>query len=315
MARHGPACLPLLGLAPCRPPPPCQLKFRSSNRNLWQDNGGAAAAAAAGGDGKQLKRLRKAGGDAPAAAAAPAADELEDAEASPAAAAAPKRRASPTPKGKGRARSGSPDGKAAAVKKAAAKALAEADSEAAELSASTSSEAEAEEGEEAQSSPASSAKKKGSAQKLALSRAGAKGAKVEGVGTGAIKAAAVHGTFDLRRAFSTGLGRRAAAAGRAAGRAGRQRQRQGGATRGTRAHVCVCPCRCLPPWGPPGTLCWFSCPARLQGSLQPTLPRSPLAAPLCSKLATWEAGKPVPFSFLADTFDAIAETTKVRASL
>ncbi len=34
-----------------------------------------------------------------------------------------------------------------------------------------------------------------------------------------------------------------------------------------------------------------------------------------SKLATWEAGKPVPFSFLADTFDAIAETSKVHVVL
>jgi DNA ligase-1 len=81
--------------------------------------------------------------------------------------------------------------------------------------------------EEASPSPSSSKKaKKGSAQKLALSKAGAKGSKVEGVGTGAIKAAALHGNFDV------------------------------------------------------------------------------------SKLATWEAGKPVPFSFLADTFDAIAETSK-----
>ena len=28
------------------------------------------------------------------------------------------------------------------------------------------------------------------------------------------------------------------------------------------------------------------------------------------KLATWKAGQPVPFAFLADTFEAIAETTK-----
>ncbi|PRW32906.1 DNA ligase 1-like isoform B [Chlorella sorokiniana] len=210
----------------------------------------AGGAPAGGAEGKQMKRLRKAGGDAPAQAAAAAADELaddlEDAEASPAPsktaaapskAAAGKRGASATPSAasKGKAKRSSPGkggsegAKAAAVKKAAAKALAEADSEAEELSASTSSEAGAvEEGEEeASPSPSSSKKaKKGSAQKLALSKAGAKGSKVEGVGTGAIKAAALHGNFDV------------------------------------------------------------------------------------SKLATWEAGKPVPFSFLADTFDAIAETSK-----
>ena len=28
------------------------------------------------------------------------------------------------------------------------------------------------------------------------------------------------------------------------------------------------------------------------------------------KLATWKAGQPVPFAFLADTFEAIAETSK-----
>ena len=169
-----------------------------------------------------MTRLRKAGGEAPAQAAAAAADdladELEDEEASPAPAkvaaskaAAGTRGASATPSQGSKAKRSSPgksgsqggkkaDAAAKGAAKAAAKALAEADSEAEELSASTSSEAGAEEGEEeASPSPSSSKKsKKGSAQKLALSKAGGKGGKVDGVGTGAIKAAALHGNFDVR---------------------------------------------------------------------------------------------------------------------
>ena len=49
----------------------------------------------------------------------------------------------------------------------------------------------------------------------------------------------------------------------------------------------------------------------------PLRPRARACCPAAphtrSKLASWKAGEAVPFKFMADTFDAIADTTKVRA--
>lgn len=195
---------------------------------------------------------------------------------------------------------------AAAVAKAVAAAEAEGGLEDEEVEASSSSEVESEaEGEEGDVSPSrarpspSSASKGGKAKKKAPTKKPlSKGVKVDGVGLGAIAAAAAHGTFDLRCgraalvAYLLSLVR-------------------------LRSDGCLVAAACLCGWGAVDMLqhCCRGVSRLGFGSRQPQLLEEPWVSMLllacCSKLATWKAGEPVPFSFLADTFDAIAETTKV----